>query len=45
MKTLIHLKKHEDHYFHPHPLHAVFSVLVSFVLAALIVLTLVSSVR
>jgi len=45
MRTLIHLRRHGDGYFHLHPWHAVFSLLTSFVLAALIVLTLVSSVR
>jgi len=43
--TPIHLKRHWDSYFHLHPLHAVFSLIASFVLAILIVLTLVPSAR
>ena len=45
MKTPIHLKRHGDSYFHLHPLHAVFSLIASFVLAAVIVLMLVRSAR
>jgi len=45
MKTLIHLKRHGDGYFHFHPLHAMFSLVASFVLAVLVVLILVSSAR
>jgi hypothetical protein len=45
MRTPIHLKRHGDSYFHLHPLHAVFSLIASFVLAVLIVLTLVPSAR
>jgi hypothetical protein len=45
MKTSIHLKRHGDSYFHLHPLHAVFSLIASFVLAVLIVLMLVPSAR
>jgi hypothetical protein len=45
MKTLIHLKRHGDGYFHVHPLHAMLALVASFVLAVLIVLVLVSSVR
>jgi hypothetical protein len=41
----IHLKRHGDSYFHLHPSHAVFSLIASFVLAVLIVLTLVLSAR
>jgi hypothetical protein len=41
----MHLKRHGDSYFHLHPLHAVFSLIASFVLAVLIVLTLVPSAR
>jgi len=33
MRTPIHLKRHGDSYFHLHPLHAVFSLIASFVLA------------
>lgn len=45
MKTLIHLKRYGDSYFHFHPLHAKFSLLAGFVLAVLAVLMLVSSAR
>ena len=45
MRTPIHLKRHGDSYFHLHPSHAVFSLIASFVLAVLIVLTLVLSAR
>jgi hypothetical protein len=45
MKTSIHFKRHGDSYFHLHPLHAVFSLIASFVLAVLIVLMLVPSAR
>lgn len=45
MKTLIHLNRHEDSYFHLHPLNAMFSLMASFVVAVLIVLMLVSSAR
>lgn len=45
MKTLTHLKRHGDSYFHLHPQHAIFSLVASFVLAVLVVLILASSVR
>jgi hypothetical protein len=45
MKMLIHLKGHGNSYFHLHPQHAVFSLVASFVLAALVVFILVSSAR
>lgn len=45
MKSPIHLKRHGGSYFHLHPLHAVFSLMASFVLAVLIVLMLVRSAR
>lgn len=45
MKTLIHLRRHGDSYFHLHPLHAMFSLAASFVLAVLVVLILVSAAR
>ena len=45
MKTPIQLKRHGDSYFHLHPLHSVFSLIASFVLAVLIVLMLVRSAR
>lgn len=40
MKTLLHFKRHEDRYFHAHPLHLTFSLIASFVLAVLIVFVL-----
>jgi hypothetical protein len=45
MKTSTHFKGHGDSYFHVHPLHTVFSLVASFVLAVLIMLVLVSSAR
>lgn len=45
MKTLIHLKRHGDSYFHVHPQHAIFSLVAGFVLAVLVVLVLASSAR
>jgi hypothetical protein len=45
MKTMIHLNRHEDSYFHLHPLHAMISLIASFLVAVLIVLVLVSSAR
>jgi hypothetical protein len=45
MKTPIHLNRHGDSYFHLHPLHAMFSLMASFVLAVLIMLMLVPSAR
>jgi hypothetical protein len=43
MKTLIHMKRHGESYFHFHPQHATFSLVASLVLAVLVVLILVSS--
>jgi F0F1-type ATP synthase assembly protein I len=40
MKTLLHFKRHEDRYFHTHPLHLTFSLIAAFVLAVLIVFVL-----
>jgi hypothetical protein len=45
IKTLIHLRRRGDGYFHVHPLHAMFSLVASFVLAVLIMLVFVSSAR
>ena len=45
MKTLIHLKRHGDDHFHTHPLHTMFALVASLVLAGLAVLALVSSTR
>jgi hypothetical protein len=42
---VIHLKRHGEGYFHVDPLHAMFALVASFVLAVLIVLVLVSSAR
>lgn len=40
MKTLIHFRRPGDSYFRAHPLHALFSLVASFVLAVLAVLIL-----
>jgi len=40
MKTVPHLKRGEDRFFHPHPLHITFSLVAGFVLAVLIVFVL-----
>ena len=45
MKTLTHSTRHDDNYFHVHPLHATFSLILSLLLALLAVLMLVSSAR
>jgi hypothetical protein len=45
MKTLTHSKGHGDGTFHVHPLLPMFSLVASFVLAVLLLLVLVSSVR
>ena len=45
MKTLIHLKRYGDSYFHLHPQHAILSLVASLVLAVLVVLILVSSAK
>jgi len=45
MKTLMHYKWHGNAYFHVHPLHAMFALAASFVLAVLIVLVRVASAR
>jgi hypothetical protein len=45
MKTLLHLKRHEEQYFHVHPFHGMFSLIASSLLAALVVLMLVLSAR
>ena len=45
MKVLSHLRIHGNDYFHWHPLHSMFSLFASIVLAALIVLLLVLSAR
>jgi hypothetical protein len=45
MKTSMHSKRPTDNYFHMHPSHAIFSLIASFVMAALMVLALVSSAR
>jgi hypothetical protein len=45
MKTLIHLKKYRNSFFHVDQQHVVFFLVTGFVLAALVVLVLVSSAR
>jgi len=40
MKTLIHFRRSNDNYFHPHPHHPLFSFLMCFVLAVLATLIL-----
>ncbi|HET7206944.1 MAG TPA: hypothetical protein VFI95_10235 [Terriglobales bacterium] len=42
---LTHWRSERDHYFQLHPLHGVFSLIASMVLAGLVVLVLVESVR
>jgi hypothetical protein len=43
MKTLIHLKKYGNSFFHVDQQHVIFILVAGFVLAALVVLVLVSS--
>ncbi|HEX4804098.1 MAG TPA: hypothetical protein VFV14_11330 [Myxococcaceae bacterium] len=45
MRSFLHLKHHQGHYFHAHPSHAAFSLMASMLLAALIVLVFVESAR
>jgi hypothetical protein len=45
MKTLMHFRRSGDSYFHAHPLHTLFSLVVSFVLAVLAVLILTVSAK
>lgn len=45
MRTLLHFRTHDAHYFHSHPFYPAFSVIASFVLSVLIVLVLVSTAR
>jgi len=45
MRTLKYFRTHHDPYFHAHPLHATFALIASFLLAAVVVLVLVSSAR
>jgi hypothetical protein len=45
MKTLVHFRTHDENGFHWHKFYAIFSLTASVVLAALVVLILVSSVR
>ena len=35
MSTLLHLKRHEDRYFHAHPLHGMFSLVWEFPVGSL----------
>jgi hypothetical protein len=43
MKTLTHFRTHDDRYFHWHPLHAMFALMASAMLAVLMLLILVVS--
>ena len=45
MKTLIHLKKYGNSFFHVDQQHVVFFLVAGFILAALVVLVLVPSAR
>jgi hypothetical protein len=45
MRTLTHWRTDRDQYFHLHPMSGVFSLLASMVLAGLVVLALVESVK
>ncbi len=40
MTPLVHAKHRRETYFHGHPLHGMFSLIASFILAGLIVITL-----
>lgn len=44
MRTL-HMRHHDAHYFHPHPLHGLFSLLASLALAGLIVIAFAIAAR
>lgn len=45
MKTLIHFSRSGDSYFHSHPYHRLFSLVVTFVLAVLAVLIFAVSAK
>ena len=45
MKTLLHFRTHDGGYFHGHPFHSAFSLIASFVLAMLVVLLFVATLR
>jgi hypothetical protein len=45
MKPLMHFKRAHDNYFHPHPLHPLFSVVLAFILALVAVLALTVSAK
>ena len=45
MKTLLHFKRHNLTYFHPHPLHLPYSLIAGFSLAILIVFVLAVPAR
>ncbi len=45
MRTFAHWRSERGEYFHMHPMHGVFSLIASMVLAGLVVLALVESVR
>jgi Cu/Ag efflux pump CusA len=40
MRPLMNIKHREDHYFHPHPMQAMFALVASVTLAGLIVVAL-----
>lgn len=45
MKTFTHFRKRSDNFFHMHPLHGIFPLVASFVLAVLIALVLTVSAK
>ncbi len=45
MRALAHARSDHDEYFHLHPLHSLFSLIASVLLAGLVVLVLVESVK
>ncbi len=45
MRAFAHGRFEHNEYFHPHPLHTLFSLVASIVLAGLVVLVLVESVK
>ena len=45
MKPQMHFKRANDNYFHPHPLHTLFSVVITFILALVAMLALTVSAK
>jgi hypothetical protein len=45
MRPLMNVKHRDDHYFHPHPLQAMFAHVASVTLAGLIVFALLSALE